>query len=116
VWYDEFELRIGDSLRRKIDSGLANSRFGAVVFSRAFFDKNWPQYELDGLVTRQMTGQQIVLPIWHDITKDEIIRHSPSLADKVALSTGVLSVGEIAAQIAAVVRTSQEGSTNSTGP
>ncbi len=28
VWYDEFELRIGDSLRRKIDQGLAGSRFG----------------------------------------------------------------------------------------
>jgi hypothetical protein len=27
VWYDEFTLRIGDSLRRNIDQGLANSRF-----------------------------------------------------------------------------------------
>lgn len=27
VWYDEFELRIGDSLRRKIDHGIARSRF-----------------------------------------------------------------------------------------
>jgi len=26
VWYDEFELRLGDSLRRKIDSGIARSR------------------------------------------------------------------------------------------
>ena len=31
VWYDEFEMKIGDSLRRKIDKGLANSRFGIVV-------------------------------------------------------------------------------------
>ena len=30
VWYDEFELHIGDSLRRKIDQGLAKSRFGIV--------------------------------------------------------------------------------------
>lgn len=54
VWYDEFELRIGDSLRRKIDTGLARSRFGVVVLSRSFFAKNWPQYELDGLVTREI--------------------------------------------------------------
>lgn len=33
VWYDEFELRVGDSLRRKIDSGIARSRFGIVVSS-----------------------------------------------------------------------------------
>lgn len=42
VWYDEFELRLGDSLRRKIDLGLAASRFGVVVLSPAFFAKNWP--------------------------------------------------------------------------
>ena len=53
VWYDEFELRIGDSLRRKIDMGLARSRFGVVVLSRSFFGKGWTNYELDGLVTRR---------------------------------------------------------------
>lgn len=41
VWFDEFELRIGDSLRRKIDRGLANSRFGVIVLSRSFFEKGW---------------------------------------------------------------------------
>ena len=39
VWYDEFEFRIGDSLRRKIDAGIARSRFGFVVLSSAFFAK-----------------------------------------------------------------------------
>jgi hypothetical protein len=48
VWYDEFELRIGQSLRRKIDEGIARSAFGVVVLSNAFFAKNWTQYELDG--------------------------------------------------------------------
>jgi hypothetical protein len=54
VWYDEFELRIGDSLRRKIDRGLVSSRFGVVVLSKAFFGRGWPEYELDGLVTRRV--------------------------------------------------------------
>ena len=52
VWYDEFELRIGDNLRRKIDAGIANSRFGIVILSEHFFAGQWPQYELDGIVTR----------------------------------------------------------------
>src|SRR5690606_41724243 len=34
VWYDEFELKIGDSLRQKIDKGLSKSRFGIVVLSK----------------------------------------------------------------------------------
>lgn len=104
VWYDEFELSIGDSLRRKIDAGLARSRFGVVVLSQAFFAKNWPQYELDGLVTREMTGEQVILPLWHGISKDEVIAQSPSLADKVALRTADYSVAEIAQQIADVVK------------
>ena len=104
VWYDEFELRIGDSLRRKIDIGLARSRFGVVVLSHSFFAKNWPQYELDGLVTREMTGEQLILPLWHRITKSEVIAQSPSLADKVARSTADCTVEEIAAEIADVIK------------
>jgi hypothetical protein len=104
VWYDEFELRIGDSLRRKIDAGLARSRFGVVVLSRSFFAKNWPQYELDGLVTREMTGEQIILPLWHDITKAELIKYSPSLADKVARSTTEWTLPEIAEEIASIIK------------
>jgi len=106
VWLDAFELRIGDSLRRKIDAGLAGSRFGVVVLSRSFFGKGWPQYELDGLVTRYVSGEQSLLPIWHDITKDEVMAESPSLADKIARSTAQYTILEIAHEIAEVVRPS----------
>ncbi|MEU9506629.1 DUF1883 domain-containing protein [Micromonospora sp. NPDC048170] len=104
VWLDAFELRIGDSLRRKIDAGLARSRFGIVVLSRSFFRKGWPQYELDGLITMQVSGKQSLLPIWHEITKDEVVNQSPSLADKIARSTAQYTIEEIATEIADVVR------------
>jgi len=107
VWYDEFEFRIGDSLRRKIDSGLARSRFGIVVLSKEFFKKGWTNYELDGLVTRSVTGEQILLPIWHDVTKREVIDYSPSLADKLARSTATHTVEEIAAEIISVIQNPQ---------
>jgi hypothetical protein len=103
VWYDEFELRIGDSLRRKIDRGLGSSRF-VVVLSQAFFGKGWPEYELDGLVTRAVSGEQILLPIWHNVSKREVIGYSASLADRLARSTATHTVEEIAAEIADVVR------------
>ena len=105
VWFDEFELRIGASLRRSIDAGLANSRFGVVVLSESFFEKGWSNYELDGLVTREVTegGTQIILPIWHKVTKDEVMAYSPSLADKLALRTADSTVTEIAVEIAGVV-------------
>lgn len=103
VWYDEFELKIGDSLRRNIDKGISNSRFGVVVLSKSFFAKGWTNYELDGLVTRSITGEQVILPIWHDITKKELIDYSPSLADKVARSTAIHTIEEIALEIVEVI-------------
>lgn len=87
VWYDEFTLEIGDSLRRSIDRGLAGSRYGIVVLSPSFFGKNWPQYELDGLTAREMQGKKVILPIWHGITRQEILHYSPSLADKLAANS-----------------------------
>ena len=108
VWYDEFELRIGDSLRRKIDKGLASSRFGVVVVSKAFFGRGWTEYELDGLVTRAVSGDQILLPIWHNVSKSEVIGYSPSLADRVARSTATHTVEEIASEIVDLIR---EGTT-----
>jgi hypothetical protein len=106
VWFDEFELRIGSSLRRSIDVGLVNSRFGVVVLSGSFFRKGWTNYELDGLVTREIAsdGRQIILPLWHRVTKDDVIQFSPSLADKVALRTADSTVHEIASEIADVIR------------
>lgn len=106
VWYDEFELKIGDSLRRKIDEGLATSKFGIVVLSKSFIGKGWANYELDGLVSRAVTGEQILLPIWHKITKQEVIEYSPSLADKLARNTAIHTVDEIANEIAELIKNS----------
>lgn len=103
VWFDEYELKIGDSLRRKIDQGLANSRFGVVILSESFFSKHWPQHELDGLVARQNSGEPIILPIWHKLSKAEVMAYSPSLADKIARSTSSYTVSEIAEEIISVV-------------
>jgi hypothetical protein len=52
----------------------------------------------------------VTLPLWHDISKDEVVSYSPSLADKVALRTADYTLDEIADEIAAVVRNHGEGS------
>ena len=103
-FYDEMSLTWGDSLRRRIDLGLARSRFGIVVLSRNFFAKEWPQRELDGLVALEVQGQSRILPIWHEISKDEVARFSPMLADKLALNTSVMSVDEIVQKLLPLCR------------
>lgn len=87
VWYDEFSLRIGDKLRQSIDYGLANSRYGIVILSSHFLAKEWPQRELDGLTAREVNGKKVILPVWHKVTLEEVREHSPTLADRLAVST-----------------------------
>jgi len=88
VWYDEFSLSVGDSLRQSIDQGLAKSRFGIVVLSPTFFEKGWPQRELNGLVARETAeDRRIILPVWHQISFTEVVQHSPPLADTLALNS-----------------------------
>ncbi|MCE6007927.1 TIR domain-containing protein [Acinetobacter soli] len=103
VWYDEFTLKVGDSLRRNIDTGLRNSKYGTVVLSADFIKKEWTNYELDGLVAREMNGHKMILPIWHRISKTEVMNYSPNLADKVALNTAISTIQEIAEQLADVI-------------
>lgn len=100
IWYDEFELKVGDSLHQSITKGLINSRYGIVILSKEFFKKKWPQYELNGLVSKEIYGKGLILPIWHKITKDDVMKYSPILADKFALSTTRLGLEEIATGLA----------------
>jgi arsenate reductase-like glutaredoxin family protein len=84
VWYDEFTLTVGDSLRRSIDKGLVNSCYGIVVISPSFFSKDWPQKELDGLAALEVNGRKVILPIWYQIDVTGVRKYSPTLADRVA--------------------------------
>ena len=104
VWYDKFALGIGDSLRQKIDEGLGRSYFGVVIMSPAFLAKGWTQYELDAIVGRMVAGEQSLLPIWHKLSKAEVMAQSPSLAGRVARNTAEFTVEEIAEEIARRVR------------
>lgn len=99
VWFDEFSLKPGDSLHREINRGLQQSKIGIVVLSQHFFKKEWPQKELDGLVTLANAGQARVVPLWHKVTVDEVRNNNPMLADLFALNTSVDSIEEIAGKL-----------------
>ena len=112
VWFDELTLTVGDSLRRSIDRGLARSRFGVVVISPHFLDKEWPQRELDGLAAREVDGTKVILPVWHNITAEQLRARSPMLADRIAtLSSNGIDrvVDDLARAIAAGTTTTATG-------
>ena len=91
VWYDEFSLDWGDRLRATIDAGLRNSRFGLVVLSPDFFKKDWPQDELEGLFALERDGETKILPIWHNISKADLVNFSPTLVGRLGVSSKTLT-------------------------
>ena len=113
VWFDDFELRLGDSLNERINYGLSRSRYGVVVISPTFFEKHWTRLEMNGFVARQTAGEQVILPIWHRITKDEVIKQAPPLADIVSLNSSTQSMDVI---VNAIVKKVKGGNSVSAGP
>lgn len=105
VWYDEYSLSWGDRLRRSIDKGLASSKYGIVVLSPKFFEKEWPQRELDGLTAMELDdGRKRILPLWHNIDAAGIKRYSPTLGDVVGIPTGI-GIPTIVTRLLELVRT-----------
>lgn len=99
VWYDKTELKLGDSLRKKIDFGLASCCYGIVILSHSFFEKEWPQSELDGLIARETSsGVKVILPVWHEINKQDIEKYSPIIAGRLSVSTGT-GIDNVVAEI-----------------
>lgn len=110
IWFDEYELVLGDSLRRKVDEGLRYSRVGVVILSQSFFAKEWPQRELDGLTARRNAGEpHVVLPVWHGVELEDVLSYSPPLADVVAArsSDGVQGIAVAVAGVVSTLETTE---------
>lgn len=103
IWFDEFNIKVGDSIRKAIDVGLARSRFGIVILSPSFLEKKWPQYELDGLITKEVVDQKVLLPVWYDIDFARIRDYSLTLADRAAVIGRASDVESVAVTLAQVL-------------
>lgn len=105
VWYDKDMVEWGDPLRRTIDDGLLNSRFGIVVLSKALLHrKQWTEHELNGLFAKESAGQKVILPIWHGITQDDMGKYSSAFIDRFALDSQRNSIEEIVRKLQSLLR------------
>lgn len=104
VWYDTDKLKWGDSMREKIDKGLSKSRYGIVVLSPEYIreDKYWTKAELNGLFQKETINGKTILPIWHNLTKQQVTEYSPLIADRKALTTALMTPAEMAAELNAL--------------
>ena len=96
VWYDKNQIAWGNSIRQSIDDGLRKSKFAIIVLSEHYMRKYWTNREFNAIFAKESIYGQSILPIWHNITKDQVIGYSPMLLDINALNSAVLTVDEIA--------------------
>jgi hypothetical protein len=107
IWYDEFCLTVGDSLRKSIEYGLKSSRYGIVVLSHAFFQKNWPENELSALYQQENNVNNKILPIWYQISHHDVVNNEPLLADRFAIKSEE-GIDAVADKIEVVLRKIKE--------
>ncbi len=112
VWYDSLNITWGDSLRSQIDKGLNRSTFGIVILSENYIKKGWTQYELEGLFNIEMTKGKTILPIWHNITKQQVMDFSATLAGRKALTTATMTADEIADTFVELIKSSNNDKTD----
>lgn len=101
VWYDTSEIKWGDSMRARIDDGLKRSKFGVVILSPDYIKdgKYWTKTELDGLFQLESINGKTLLPVWHNLTKKEVMEYSPIIGSKLAMTTATMTPTEIAAEL-----------------
>lgn len=89
VWYDDESLAIGGSIRQGIDDGLLSSRYTVVIVSDHYIRKEWTKKELGALFALESNGRHRVIPIYHNITAEDVRAFSPMLADRKAINSEI---------------------------
>lgn len=87
VFYDEYSIKLGDSLTQKINEGLQNAKYGIVVLSNFFFEKKWTNAELQSIFNKSVNDDFKLLIIYHNIDNDFVRSKFPLLADIKATSS-----------------------------
>ena len=80
VFYDQDVITWGDNLKEKIDFGLKNCQLAVIIISPSYFGREWTEYELKVLLERQDAEKtKLILPILYKTSKEELVKHYPSL-------------------------------------
>jgi hypothetical protein len=90
VWYDEFSLQPGASLRESIDAGLRDSKRCVVVLSPNFLtNPGWGKAEFNAIMNRHIAAGSVLIPLWHGVTREQVAKYSPLVVDIVAINSNL---------------------------
>lgn len=104
VFYDCDTIEWGDAWKNKLLEGVEKSEFAIIVISDNFFGREWTERELGELLNRQnTTGQKVILPILHKITRKQLEEKYPAIADMQYRDSSEYTCDEIALNLAALL-------------
>ena len=102
IWFSEKDVLLGSSLLREIDKGLAKSRVGIVLVTPSFLKR----VKGEGIADKELSAllaRDLLVPILHNTTFEELREVSPLLGSRSGLSTIEESMVDVAAKIAELV-------------
>ena len=104
IFYDRDTIEWGDEWKSKILEGVSKSEFAVIVISENFFGREWAEKELNELLKSQnSTGQKVILPILHKITRAQLQERYPAIADIQFRDSSEYTCDEIALNLAALL-------------
>jgi hypothetical protein len=102
VWFSEKDVMLGSSLLREIDKGLAKSRVGIVLVTPSFIKR----VKGEGIADKELSAllaRDLLVPIIHNTTYEELREVSPLLGSRSGLSTTEESMFDVASKLAELV-------------
>jgi hypothetical protein len=82
VWFDEWEIKVGDSLTQKISDGINESGWLIIVLSENSINSKWVQNEINAAMTIELEKKEVfILPILIDDCKIPILLRDKLYAD-----------------------------------
>ncbi|MBS0189699.1 MAG: toll/interleukin-1 receptor domain-containing protein [Phycisphaerales bacterium] len=86
VWYDEFSLKIGDSLRESIERGIAACKKCVVIITPHFLSNSgWTKSEFNAVFSKELhEGKHAILPVWSGVSRADVYAYSPIIVDRYA--------------------------------
>lgn len=107
VYYFPESIIRGRSQFESISEGLNACDYGVVILSPNYLKKYWTRAELYALwARRMMEGRDIVIPVWWNVTANDVKNLSPLLVDPNAITAK--HPGQIAEEIKVAVGTARQ--------
>jgi len=103
AFYDKVSIAWGESIVRKINEGLAQSKIGVIVISDDFMKKEWPNTEIDALINLMINNNKRLLPILHNISYENMAQKYPLIASLSCRDSSKKSISEMVNEISIIL-------------